>query len=242
MTSSSPILILPEDVVQIENMKRIFFIGDTHGCSLTFKKMITKKIDLQKTDELYCVGDYIDRGPDSKGVVDFILNLRAEGYNVHTVRGNHEQMMLDSMTSINSCMLWMLNGGEKTLESFGIETARDLPKIYRDFFHKTDLFFQTGSFIVVHAGLNFNISHPLKDKESMLWIRSFSPDERFLQGRLLIHGHTPRSKNDIMSQKINSVVNIDGGCVFKYRQDMGNLVALNFYEKKLLFQPNIDPY
>jgi len=241
LTSSSPILIFPQDVVQTEKMKRIFFIGDIHGCSLTFKKMITKKIDLQKTDELYCVGDYIDRGPDSKGVVDFILNLRAEGYNVHTVRGNHEQMMLDSMTSINSYMLWMLNGGEKTLESFGVETARDLPKIYRDFFHKTTLFFQTDSFIVVHAGLNFNITDPLKDKESMLWIRSFSPDERFLQGRLLIHGHTPRTKNYILSQKINSVVNIDGGCVFKNRQDMGNLFALNFYEKKLLFQQNIDP-
>ena len=61
-------------------MERIFAIGDIHGCSKTFEKLLTDKIQLQKDDKVYCIGDYIDSGDDSKGVIDLILKLRGEGY------------------------------------------------------------------------------------------------------------------------------------------------------------------
>ncbi|MEO6813790.1 MAG: metallophosphoesterase, partial [Ginsengibacter sp.] len=68
-------------------MKRVFAIGDIHGCIHTFKKLLLDKIKVDKSDKIYCLGDYIDRGHDSKGVIDFILQLRSEGYEIHTIRG-----------------------------------------------------------------------------------------------------------------------------------------------------------
>jgi len=60
-------------------MARVFIIGDIHGCCKTCKKLILEKINIQKSDKIYCLGDYVDRGPDSKGVIDFILQLRKKG-------------------------------------------------------------------------------------------------------------------------------------------------------------------
>lgn len=221
-------------------MQRIFFIGDIHGCNLTFRKMVHDIIGLRKEDVLYCVGDYIDRGPDSKGVVDFILHLQEHEYQVYTIRGNHEQMLLEAGDNVNNSRLWMLNGGGVTLDSFGVRSVGELPVHYYDFFRKTKYFIETDDFLVVHAGFNFQAPDTLKDKESMLWIRNFDVDSGFLNGRLLIHGHTPISKKDILSKGLKEVVNIDGGCVYKHRIGMGNLVALNYTEKQFLFAPNID--
>ena len=79
-------------------MPEIFAIGDIHGCFKTFKKLLLEEIGIQQSDKIYCIGDYIDRGNDSKGVMDFIINLRIAGYHVYTLRGNHEQMMLEPKT------------------------------------------------------------------------------------------------------------------------------------------------
>lgn len=223
-------------------MQRTFFIGDIHGCSKTFKKMVQEKISPNKRDVLCCVGDYIDRGPDSKGVIDYIMELRNEGFQVFTLRGNHEQMLLDSTKSVNDAWLWMMNGGRGTLDGFHVNAVDEIESRYMEFFKHTHLFWETNEFIAVHAGLNFEADNPLNDKESMLWIRNFPVDSDFLNGKLLVHGHTPVSKHFITTQNIKQAVNIDGGCVFKNHPDMGNLVAYNFTEKQLLFQPNIDKF
>lgn len=221
-------------------MQRRFFVGDIHGCFKTFEKLVTKKIDLKKSDELYCVGDYIDRGNDSKGVIDFILELREKNFKIYTLRGNHEQMLLDSTERMDAFSLWLMNGGDATLENFNINTIDELEPVYMDFFRKTECFIQTKDFIAVHAGLNFNIADPLSDKKSMLWIRGFTIDKSYLNGRLLIHGHMPQERDYIMSQKFESPVNIDGGCVYKQMEGLGSLFALDFNEQKLLEVPNID--
>ncbi|MBK7956987.1 MAG: serine/threonine protein phosphatase [Bacteroidetes bacterium] len=77
-------------------MLRTFIIGDIHGCCNTFQRLVLDEICIRKSDKIYCLGDYIDRGPYSKGVIDFILSLRKSGYHIHTLRGNHEQMLLNS--------------------------------------------------------------------------------------------------------------------------------------------------
>jgi len=148
--------------------------------------------------------------------------------------------LLDSAKSQNHSGLWMMNGGWGTLNSFNIASVDEMHTKYVDFFNQTKLFWETSEFIAVHAGLNFNSENPLKDEESMLWIRDFPVNADYLNGKLLIHGHTPVSKDYISSQSIDNVVNIDGGCVYNLHQDMGNLVAYNFTEKQLLFQPNIE--
>ncbi|GAB1447457.1 metallophosphoesterase family protein [Bacteroidota bacterium] len=221
-------------------MPRVFIIGDIHGCCKTFTKLLTDVIALRKSDKIYCLGDYIDRGPNSKGVIDFILHLRNSGYSLHTLRGNHEQLLLNSESNPRIKELWLNNGGDKALQSFGAKSILDLDKKYRNFFRRTKHFIQTKHFILAHAGLNFAAPNPLTDKEVMLWIRNFPVDLNYLNGKILIHGHTPKSREFILSQPFQSPVNLDGGCVYKGREGMGSLFALNFNERTFLEVENID--
>lgn len=221
-------------------MKRVFIIGDIHGCCKTFKKMIFEKINIRSTDEIYCLGDYVDRGPDSKGVIDFILDLRNKGYQIHTLRGNHEQMLLESDIDEFTRDLWMRNGGNHTLRSFRKKSVSAFEAKYLEFFEQTSYFVQTNDFILVHAGLNFNAPNPLLDFEAMMWIRDFWTDKDFLNGRILIHGHTPLKRDALLAQPFENIIDIDGGCVFKERTGYGSLFALNFFEKHFLEMRNID--
>lgn len=84
-------------------MPRIFIIGDIHGCNKTFRKLVLEKIIIRKTDKIYCLGDYIDRGPDSKGVIDFILLLAPE-----STLGWKKVMLLSSLVNA-TCRKYFLN-------------------------------------------------------------------------------------------------------------------------------------
>lgn len=221
-------------------MGRVFAIGDIHGCNKTFQKLLLDKIRIQKSDNIYCLGDLIDRGNDSKGVIDFILDLKKNDYQIHTLRGNHEQIMMDSIQSKDRFFHWMKGGGDKTLESFGIESYDKMESVYKTFFEKTEHFLQSGRFIFVHAGLNFQKQDPFEDKEAMLGIRNFQIDAQKLGNRIIIHGHTPKPLNFIMKQQGKSAMSIDGGCVFKSHIEYGNLIALNLTEGKLIDVKNVD--
>jgi len=221
-------------------MSRIIAIGDVHGCSNTFRKMVLEEINVQKSDVVYCLGDYIDRGPDSKGVIDFIMELRAEGYTLHTLRGNHEQLMMDSLKRNEMFHAWMDNGGDKTLESFGAVTYDDLAPEYKAFFEQTEFYLTYERYIFVHAGLNFRSPDPFEDKDSMLWIRNFEIDSEILGNRILIHGHTPIVLESILAQVGRIVINLDGGCVYKQRVGLGNLIGLSVKEGKFMVVKNID--
>lgn len=220
-------------------MGRIFAIGDIHGCSQTLKKLIFEKIVLTKNDILYFIGDYIDRGHDSKGVIDFILELQSDGFNVFTLRGNHEQMMLDSLHDMYAMKMWMDNGGNITLQSFGINSLAEIDEKYWSFFHDTMLCFNTENYIFVHAGLNFERKNILEDKDAMLWIRDFEPEQPSLEDKIMVHGHTPIALAQVLLQKDNCI-NIDAGCVYKNRSKMGNLVAIELPSRTFIWQKNCD--
>lgn len=221
-------------------MARVFIIGDIHGCCKTFKKLVLEKINIQKCDKIYCLGDYIDRGPDSKGVIDFIIKMRRTGYNIHTLRGNHEEILLNSLNDEESFLHWTKSGGDKALSSFKIDSIKKLKPVYINFIKRTKFYIKTKDFILVHAGLNFTIKEPFTDKHEMLWIRDFTVDNNYLKGRILIHGHTPIKVEQLISQKFESPINLDGGCFLKDIDGYGNLFALNFYERKLIEVKNID--
>lgn len=220
-------------------MERIFAIGDIHGCAKTFEKLLFDKIQIQKTDSIYCVGDYIDRGKRSKEVIDFILGLKEEGYHIYTLRGNHEQMMLDSVTNEEAMDVWLSNGGKVTMRSFKINSVNDLPDKYLSFFKSTEYYIIKDNYIFVHAGLNFSIQNIFEDKTAMLWIRGFDPYQPALENKLLIHGHTPVSLKYIINQNGNCI-NIDGGCVYKHRKLLGNLVAFDLNERKFISISNCE--
>ena len=220
-------------------MGRIFAIGDIHGCKKTFQQLLDE-MQIKKSDTIYCIGDYIDRGPDSKGVIDLILDLRKKGYQIRTLRGNHEQMMLESSQDRKAHMDWYINGGDAALKSFGVSAYKDFKPEYKSFFSRTRLYFQADPFIFVHAGLNFEPEDIFEDKHAMLWIRDFQDDKEKLGDRIIIHGHTPKPLEEIVNPEKENVFNLDAGCVYKDRPGHGYLVALNLSDKEWLAVKNCE--
>ncbi len=208
---------------------RRFAISDIHGCCQTLQYLVGEILNLTKSDELYLLGDYVDRGPDTKGVIDFIMDLQEEGYTVKTLCGNHEAMMLEALESTESLMHWHRNGGDTTMKSFGVTDLQRIPEKYWQFLHQLGFYLELPDYYLVHAGFNFAAENPLKDITSMLWIRNFPVDQKFLGDRRIVHGHTPTPVNRIHgSVSLHSqVINIDGGCVYKQVPGLGYLTALN---------------
>ena len=127
-------------------MKKKFAISDIHGCNITFNALL-EKIDLQKTDELYLLGDYVDRGPNSKGVIDTILELQSEGFFVKCLKGNHEDAMIKSLHDTDMLYNWFHWGGIQTLESFGTRFLDRIEDKYWDFLNNLELMFLKLPFI-----------------------------------------------------------------------------------------------
>ncbi|RNI25032.1 metallophosphoesterase family protein [Rufibacter latericius] len=205
-----------------------YAISDIHGCLKTFRYMVEEELKVQPTDALYLLGDYIDRGPDSKGVIDFILELQEKGYNVTTLCGNHEDMLLDARDNSGYLDDWLINGGVPALKSFNTDTLFGIPAKYWKFFDELKLYVELDDYLLVHAGFDFSLPDPFSDRQSMLWTRDFEVDKKKLGNRRIVHGHTPISLNEIAStlrKPVSPVINIDGGCVFDSR--FGYLTALN---------------
>jgi len=224
-------------------MPRTFAIGDVHGCALTLK-ILLEKINIEKQDEIYFLGDYIDRGNSSKEVVDFIVGLRNENYKINTLRGNHEQLFIDSDKSFNDFENWIMNGGITTLENFGISRFNELSDEYKAFFYETKFYFETKDFIFVHAGLNFQIQQLFEDTFTMLWIRNMKVDKKRIGNKVIIHGHTPTplqvvKKNLTLIHKTGAL-NIDTGCVLKDYHGYGYLSALEVGTMQLYSVENSD--
>ncbi len=226
-------------------MRRIA-ISDIHGCFKTFKRLLEKRVVLTPSDELYLLGDYIDRGPDSKGVLDYILNLKKKGYFVKCLLGNHEEMLLKGVELRNWRSTWLVNGGEETLESFKAKNIDEIPAPYFDFLESLSHYHLVDKYILVHAGLNFKKGDPLKDKDSMLWIRRWyhTLDTNWLANRVVIHGHTTTETAAIkkMHQNLKQlpILNIDAGCYKVLSIDKGQLCAYDMTNDELYFQKNID--
>ena len=220
-------------------MSRTFAIGDIHGCCRTFQKLLLEKLRISKSDTLYCVGDYIDRGADSKGVLDFIIELRKSGYQVYTIRGNHEQMMLEARDDEMMWQLWNRNGGDTTMKSFGVKEMEDIDPVYFTMLEAMPFYIRTGNHIIVHAGLNFSKKNYWDDTDSMLWMRDADPWQPLLGDQLLFHGHTPKTLDYILNQEGNCY-NIDGGCVYNKFVGLGYLVAINLGDMEYTFVENCE--
>ena len=228
-------------------MSKIYAISDIHGCSQTFTELLNK-ISFSTNDTLYLLGDYIDRGPGSLSTIDKIIELQSGGYNIKCLRGNHEQMLLNAFNRPSESNLWLKNGGQKVLDELALYSPSQIPQKYIDFIEELPLYIETDDFFFVHAGVNLEIEYPRLDEDSMLWIRNWCDRlilDSFLQGRKLIHGHTPQTKDEIektfalFSQDYDSVLNIDNGCVFQY-PNYNSLCVVNLTERKLNFQKNIE--
>ncbi|WP_026462574.1 metallophosphoesterase family protein [Adhaeribacter aquaticus] len=218
-----------------------YAISDIHGCANTFRHLVEDVIRLQSTDQLFLLGDYIDRGPDSKGVIDYILNLQEQGYNVKTLSGNHEYMLLQALKEETYLNSWLWNGGKETLASFQATTIHDIPERYWKFFTELEYYVETEDYLLVHAGFNFAAENPFQDFYNMLWIRNFAVDYDLLGSRKIVHGHTPTPVvkiNERVADAEAKVINIDSGCVYRQVLGLAYLTAFNLDTLTLEYVPN----
>jgi len=217
-------------------------IGDIHGCIKTLRTLIEDQIQPGRRDKIIFVGDYVDRGPDSKGVLSYLMELRLMGYHLVMLKGNHEDMMVRSVYSSEARKNWFYNGGMPTLRSFGVRDASEVPDHFLEFINTLDYYHIMEDFFIVHAGLNFNLPDPLADLEGMLWIRNKSVLPEKIGNRRMVHGHTPvpveKIKEAVESNSYD--IDLDAGCVYVGMEGLGNLCALELNSMRLIVQPNVD--
>ena len=220
--------------------QRRFVIPDVHGCAATLRRLVTGQLGLTRADRLYLLGDLVDRGPDSRGVLDFLMGLQGRGFTVAAVRGNHEEMLLDSCRDRDSFRLWLLNGGHATLDSFGVEDACEIPVPYRQFLAALPDYLLLDDYLLVHACLNCGSEEPFADRQSMLWSRSCRVDLAKTGGRRLVTGHTVTPRVDVSASLKTNRITLDNGCVYRGVPGVGSLAALELNSLTLFFQENCE--
>ncbi len=180
--------------------KRIFAVGDIHGC-LSHLRELLGKIQIGRNDILLFLGDYIDRGPDSYEVVETLLRLKSESASVICLKGNHEQMFLDYLSGKDP-ELFLANGGRHTLLSYRKNGWEQPPAEHMDFFLSLDLCYETQDSIFVHAGLQPHIPLQNQNPEDLLWIRGPFYAAPNTWNKTIVFGHTPFAQPYVREGKI----------------------------------------
>ena len=211
--------------------QRIYAVGDIHGRHDLLKDILhqiaTDNAARPAADShLIFLGDYIDRGPDSHGVVDTLLYGLPKGFQTHFLMGNHERLLLDALDEEERMPLWLANGGVAMLSSYaraskaresiiGVNGAGDhmLPIDHRAFFEGLELRLTCGDYLFVHAGVRPGVELDRQSPHDLLWIREpfLSYDGSF--GKIVVHGHTPVEAPELKPNRIG----IDTGAVFTGR-------------------------
>lgn len=175
-------------------MPLTYAVGDIHGSLDKLKSVIAacREHAGGRDMRLLFLGDYIDRGPESAGVVRYVLSLQSQAPEpVIALKGNHEAWALAVADGATPVSGWLLNGGAATLQSYGVDDARDLPRAHLDWMRSLPLTYDDGRRFFVHAGVNPQKPLDAQDEDDLLWIREpFLTDDRDY-GRLIVHGHTP---------------------------------------------------
>jgi len=209
-------------------MGKIFAIGDIHGC---FDKLHTLMALLEvnkKKDVLIFLGDYIDRGPQSVDVVEYLIHLSQNGYHTVFLKGNHEAMLQDYLSGQDKTF-FLLSGGTETLDSYRKHIDRFqkliMPPSHIEFFQSLCLFYETDSYIFVHAGLVPRVPLNQQQEKDLLWIRDPFIHSTYNFGKTVIFGHTPFKEPFVTKNKIG----IDTGAFYGNKLTCIELPAQKFY-------------
>ena len=214
-----------------------YVIGDMHGCVAELSRLI-ESLPLAKGDRVIFLGDYIDRGPDSRGVVAYLLGLRQSCSSVEFLflKGNHEDMLLSFLGhSGQHGEMFLANGGKSTLASYGMNpdgaTAENalaaIPSEHLDFFKTLANHHATDSFFCVHAGINPQKTLAEQTDEELFWIRNTFIYHSHTLPYTVLFGHTPQST---VFFDLPYKVGLDTGLVY------GNMLTCLELDEKVLFQ------
>jgi len=187
-------------------MTRTYAIGDSHGCLAQLQSLI-EQCEVHAGEErsrFVFLGDYIDRGPDSRGVLDLLIDLQKWSPDeIICLLGNHEAMLLAAIEGEGNEARWLRNGGDQTLRSFRISRAVGIPDKYQTWLRGLPTFLDDGRRYFVHAGVHPDRPLDQQDEHDLLWIREeFLAHEQPFE-RFVVHGHTPVSAPDLRPNRIN---------------------------------------
>ena len=188
-------------------MARTIAIGDIHGCSQALSRLLGE-IRPAADDTIVTLGDYVDRGPDSRGVIDELWNL-IEHCELIPLLGNHERMLLDSFNSPDAFDFWWGVGGEETLASYG-GSLDQIPSHHNVFLRGLRRYYETDTHFFVHANYAPDLTLEQQPDRLLLWehiMHTLPP--RHNSGKIAIVGHTPQGSGEIL--------------------DMGYLICLDTY-------------
>ena len=209
-------------------MKKIFAIGDIHGCYDRLKTLMDKIPINFSCDTLVFIGDYIDRGPYSVEVVDYLMQLKNRVPDIVFLKGNHEDM-LDKFINGVDRFTYLLNGGQQTLDSYLTKPVQSdfypIPPDHMEFFKSLRLYYETEEFIFVHAGLRPRVPLESQKPQDLLWIRDKFISTKYDFGKRVIFGHTPLKQPLVERNKIG----IDTGAVYGNKLTCVRLPELVFY-------------
>lgn len=202
---------------------RLYVVSDIHGRSDLLDDAFARidadraRAPAPESVEVF-LGDYIDRGPDSKGVLDRLVARRRERRLV-TLAGNHEQVLLNVLKRPDQLDFWARNGGFETLMSYGITVptridvnaaeplvaalAQALPDPHRDFLQSLEDSFSCGGYFFAHAGVRPGVPLDQQSRQDLLWIRNEFLESHQDFGAVVVHGHTPVQQVEFRPNRIN---------------------------------------
>ena len=237
----------------IDSGKSVWVIGDIHGYNETFDALI-EKLNIEEKDIILCLGDLIDKGPDSLKVLERVK----QSSQIFSIRGNHEEMMRLSISPKHGRMMksWLKYGGLITLESFSKDEANQIEEARKwlSFIENLPTEIVLNKYRIVHAG--YEDSEPLENQNNQqkIWGRTIFQAEKILDSsRQIIVGHTPvqmlnrLGEDDIWISEITltdgrpSVLCIDTG-VFLEPKLYPRLTALNLTDGQVISQEKIENY
>jgi len=218
----------------------LYAVGDIHGRSdllhllLDAIAMDAASSSGTQARTIVFLGDYVDRGPDSRGVIDILLTELPDGFDARFLRGNHEALLLGFLYGATPLEHWRMNGGDATMASYGVDIERlarsgasanawraafaeALPPAHLAFFKALELSLSVGDYLFVHAGLRPGVPLSAQGESDLIWIRGPFLDHAGSFGQIVVHGHTP---GDEPVERPNRI-GIDTGACFT-----GRLTAL----------------
>ncbi len=205
---------------------RLIAIGDIHGCTEALDAILAA-IDLQAADTLVTLGDYVDRGPDSKGVVDRLIALKSQ-CNLVPLFGNHEEMMLDVVRDGQPPHRWLQYGGVETLDSYRFAGDMDVISAeHLEFFASLLDYYETDEHFFVHANYDPELGLAEQPQQLLRWLKltDFTPPPHF-SGKRAVVGHTHDRAGEIFD--IGHLV-----CLDTYCYGGGWLTALEMHSGQL---------
>ncbi|RLG10075.1 serine/threonine protein phosphatase [Candidatus Pacearchaeota archaeon] len=210
---------------RVSGSNKIFAIGDIHGCLENLEKLLKILPVNWGKDLVIFLGDYIDRGPNPRGVIEKVLELKKlYGERIITLKGNHEWMFERFLKGID-IDIFLYNGGGMTLKSYyNKEGHLEIPEEHLKFLRELKLYYETENYIFVHAGLRPGKELKEQSEEDLLWIRDSFYFSEYKFPKTIVFGHTPFPAPLILDDRIG----IDTGCVYG-----GALTAIELPDKKI---------